>query len=82
MSSQFVQDAVERAVKTFAQAVLAFFGAGALDIVSADWGEALSLGVGGAVLSLLTSVASYKAGNTGTASLTHAVEPSGRHAAP
>jgi hypothetical protein len=77
----FVQDAAERSVKSFAQGVLATFGAGALDVLHADWGNALSLGLGAAVLSVLTSVGSFNVGRSGTASLTAAVEPVGRHAA-
>ena len=76
----FVADAAERAVKSFAQGVLATFGAGALDVLNADWGSALSLGAGAAVLSVLTSLLSVRFGNSGTASLTSAVEPAGRHA--
>jgi hypothetical protein len=37
----------------------------------------LSLALGAAVVSLLFSVVSYKAGISGTASLTKAVEPAG-----
>lgn len=82
MSSQFVKDAAERAVKTFAQTLLAYFGASALDILHADWGNALSVSAGAVVLSVLTSLLSVKFGNSGTASLTTAVEPAGKHAAP
>lgn len=78
----FVSDSLERATKSFAQGVLATFGAGALDVLHADWGNALSLGAGAAVLSVLTSLLSVKFGNSGTASLTTAVEPAGKHAAP
>ena len=81
MSSQFVKDAAERAVKTFAQTLLAYFGASALDILHADWGNALSVSAGAVVLSVLTSLLSVNLGNSGTASLTTAVEPAGRHAA-
>lgn len=82
MSSQFIKDALERAAKTFAQTLLAFFGADAFDVLQANWPNALSVAAGAVVLSVLTSVASYKAGISGTASLTDAVEPAGRHAAP
>ena len=83
MSSQFLKDAAERAVKTFAQTLLAYFGADALDVLHANWGNALSVAAGATVLSVLSSVVSYKAGTSGTASLTTAVEPAaGRHEAP
>ncbi len=74
--SSFVRDALERAAKTAAQTLLAFFGADALDVLNADWGQALSVSAGTVVLSLLSSVVSYNAGHSGTASLTTAVEPS------
>jgi hypothetical protein len=79
--TQFLKDAAERAAKTFAQTLLAYFGADVLDVLSADWGNALSIGAGAVVLSLLTSVVSYNVGHSGTASLTDAVQPAGRHAA-
>lgn len=76
MNSQFVRDAIERAVKTFAQTLLAFFGADALDVLNANWGNALSVAAGAVVLSFLTSLLSLRLGNSGTASMTDAVEPS------
>jgi len=81
MSSQFIKDAVERAVKTAAQTLLAYFGADAFDVLNANWGNALSVAAGATVLSVLTSLLSLRLGNSGTASLTTAVEPSGKHAA-
>lgn len=81
MTKQFITDAAERAIKTFAQVLLAYFGADALDVLHADWGNALSVAAGAVVLSLLTSLLSLKLGVSGTASATDAVEPAGRHAA-
>lgn len=83
MNRQFVKDAAERAVKSFAYAVAACFGVGnGFDAFHADWGNALSLGFGAAFLSVLGSLGSFKFGHSGTASLTDAVEPAGEHAAP
>lgn len=80
--SQFAKDAAERAAKTFAQALLAVLTVqGVSDLLSVDWSRALSVAALAAVISVLSSVVSYKAGNSGTASLTDAVEPAGRHAA-
>lgn len=80
MSRQFIKDAIERAIKTFAQTLLAYFGADALDVLRADWGNALSIAGGAVVLSLLTSLLSLKIGHSGTASATDAVVPaSGPH---
>jgi hypothetical protein len=84
--SPFVQDLAERAGKTFAQAFLAAAGvAGAVnDFGSVPWVHAGEVGLVAVVFSFLTSLASLKLGNSGTASLTAAVEPapSGKHAAP
>ena len=71
-TASFWKDAFERAVKTAAQAVVLFLGADQLfDAVSADWASAGSFALGGAVLSLLTSVVSAPLGDPGTASVVH-----------
>ena len=80
-------DIGERAVKTFAQTLIAYFGAGSLDLLHTDWKTALSLAGGAGVLSVLSSLVSLPIGQGGTASLTSAVVPAtaldyGRHAAP
>lgn len=62
-SSAFIADSVERAVKTFAQTIVALLGAGAVNIVTVDWGQILSVAAGAAVVSLLTSVASSGVGD-------------------
>lgn len=67
-SKQFWLDASERAVKTFAQAMLAVFTAG-VTILSVDWTEALAIGATAALVSVLTSVASTGNGDLDTASL-------------
>ena len=69
LQPSFWSDALERAVKTFAQSTVAFIGADAIDVLSLDWGDTLSVGAGAALLSLLTSVASSGVGDKGTASL-------------
>lgn len=79
MNSQFVRDTAERVVRTFAQALLAFWGADALNVLSADWGEALATSAGAALLALLTCLAGIKFGDPHTASL---VDEPGQHAAP
>lgn len=79
LTRAFWADAAERAVKTFAQTVLAVFGVGALDVLHADWGNALSLAAGATVLSLLTSVGSSAVHDPESASL---VDQPGKHAAP
>lgn len=82
MTRDFLLDAAERAVKTFAQALLAVLTVqGVSDLLSVDWGRALSVAALATVISALTSLVSLKLGNSGTASATEAVEPAGRHAA-
>lgn len=66
----FLKDAVERAVKTFAQTVVGLLGADTvLSVVDVDWGQMVGVGATAAVLSLLTSVASAGFGDNGTASV-------------
>lgn len=66
---QFILDTLERAVKTFAQTLVALLGAGAVDILHTDWKARLSVSAGASVISLLTSIASYPVGTKGNASL-------------
>ena len=51
----------ERAVKTFAQALVALFVAG-VTVLTIDWREALAVAATAAVVSVLTSVASVRLG--------------------
>lgn len=83
MTRQFVADLGERALKTFAQALVAVLTVqGVSGVLDVDWPRALSVAALAAVVSALTSLASVSVGHSGTASLTTAVEPAGRHAAP
>lgn len=52
--------AAERAIKTAAQTAIVTVGADTIDVLSADWVTIASMGAGGAVLSVLTSIASAK----------------------
>lgn len=80
-TKQFLFDALERALKTFAQTLLATLtvGGATTGIHELPWVAALSIAATATVLSLLTSVASLPVGNQ-TASMTTAVEPAGKHA--
>ena len=51
----------ERAVKTFAQSLVALFVAG-VTVLTIDWQQALAVSVTAAVVSLLTSIASVRLG--------------------
>lgn len=57
-TSKFWTAALERAVKTFAQALITLWGTDTVGLLDIDVVQALSVGGGAAVLSILTSVAS------------------------
>lgn len=68
-SMAFVRAAGERALKTFAQALIAVFAAG-ITILNIDWMQALAVAGTAALLSILTSVASNNFGSFYGPSLT------------
>lgn len=51
---------LERAIKTFAQAGVAYLAGSAAGIFAVDWVAFLSVALGAALLSVLTSLASTK----------------------
>lgn len=57
MSKQWWKAAAVRAVKTFAQTMVATIGGGSVGLLEVGWLQALSVSALAAVLSLLTSVA-------------------------
>jgi len=59
-SWQFWSYAGERAIKTVAQAALAFLGSGSIGLFAIDWAGLASVALGAGLLSLLTSVAFKK----------------------
>lgn len=69
MSTQYLKDLAERAIKTFCQALAATLTAGAVDLISVPWTGALSAAGLAALLSVLTSVASAGFGDRETPSL-------------
>lgn len=71
LSSAFLKAAIERAVKTVAQTLLALWGAGVFDILHVDWSGSLGVAAGAGVLSLLTSVVSLPVGPSGSPSVVH-----------
>jgi hypothetical protein len=80
----FVEDALERAVKTFAQGLLGFF-IGDATVLNIHWNAALAVSATMALTSVLTSVVSLPLGGEGTASLVSRVtsrEKLGKHAEP
>lgn len=66
----FWLETLDRAVKSAAQAVILFWGAGELfDVFTVEWQNTLGFFLGGALLSVLTSVASAGIRVKGTASI-------------
>ena len=62
-------DAFERAVKTAAEVAILFFSAGQLNVFTVEWKTVIGLALGGAVLSVLASLASSKVGFPSSPSL-------------
>jgi hypothetical protein len=59
-SWEFWSYAGERAIKTVAQAALAFIGSGSVGLFTIDWASLASVSLGAGFLSVLTSVAFKK----------------------
>lgn len=59
-NAEFWDYAGERAIKTFAQAALAYIGTGAVGLVQIDWLNLISIAGLAALLSVLTSVINQK----------------------
>jgi hypothetical protein len=57
---EFWQYASERALKTVAQASLAFLGTGSIGLFTIDYASLVSVSLGSGLLSLLTSIVSKR----------------------
>lgn len=64
-TGSFWKAAAERAIKTAAQTAIVVIGAEAFNVLSVDWLEVGAMSAGGAVLSVLTSLASSHVGGPG-----------------
>jgi hypothetical protein len=74
--SRFWIAAAERAVKTFAQTLVALIGTGAVGIMDLDWMQMLGVSATATVLSILSSVASANFGaNPGPSLADETIEP-------
>ena len=60
-SLQFLNYSAERALKTWAQSALAFLGTGTVGLFEINWVNLLSVSLGAAFLSVLTSIITQKA---------------------
>jgi len=72
---RFWKAAAERAIKTFAQTLVALIGTGMVGIMSLDWPQMLSISATATVLSVLTSVASANVGSPGPSLADETIEP-------
>lgn len=59
-SWEFWNYAGERAIKTVAQAAIAYIGSGTVGLFEIDWAGMASVSLGAGLLSVLTSVATKK----------------------
>ena len=71
----FWKSAIERAIRTFCQTLVAVAGASQFDWMSADWQTLVATSAVAAGLSVLTSVAGVNVGDKGSTSLTIAEIP-------
>jgi hypothetical protein len=74
-SGAFWKAAFERAVKTFAQALVAVMTADGFGLLDANWTARLSAAGMAAVLSLLASIGSAGVGNSGPSLASESVNP-------
>lgn len=65
----FALASIERAIKTFAQVLLALFATGQANILSVNWEDGLVLAGTAVLVSFLTSIVSGKVGPEGSPSL-------------
>jgi hypothetical protein len=76
LTAAFWAQAIERALKSAAQALLIVWGASQINVLSiANWTTALSVVLSAAVVSLLTSVASVPFGPSASPSLVEPLPP-------
>lgn len=69
LTAAFWTGTIDRAVKSFAQALLLLWGASeGFNVLQIDVGPAFGVAAGAAVLSLLTSIVSAPAGDKGSTS--------------
>jgi len=59
-SKEFWSYSGERALKTVAQAAIAYLGTGSIGLFTVDWAGVASVSLGAGLLSILTSIVSKK----------------------
>lgn len=78
LTSQFWQLSLERAIKTFAQSLVAILSASGIGLLTVGWGPALSTAGAAALLSVLTSLTSAPVGEPNSPSLLPASPAAGQ----
>lgn len=68
-TTTFWKQALERALKTFAQAALALLAGDGIGVLDVNWGDVASVGALAAVASILTSLVSAPSGEANSPSL-------------
>jgi hypothetical protein len=81
MTTAFWKAALERAIRTFAQALIATLTTGATDLLDVSWGGAFSAAGMAAVLSVLTSIAFSGTGPSGPGMTESTAAPAGAETA-
>jgi len=64
-NKEFGLAVLERALKTFAQALIAVFAIGSVTVLDVNWNQALAVSGTAALISVLTSIVSANVGNYG-----------------
>ena len=75
MTPVFFKSLLERAIKTFAQTLLAAMGMGVTNVLEVSWQAALLTAGTAALISVLTSIGSAPWGDPATPSLVASVPP-------
>ena len=73
----FLQAMLERALKTFAQTLLALFTGNQTNVLNVNWGQSLAVAASAALFSVLSSVISAQTNPTGSPSLVEAPSTTG-----
>lgn len=74
-TAKFWVAAAERAAKTFAQSLLALLGGNMTGVLGVNWGDALAVSGLATLASVLTSIVSAGAGNSGPSLATEELTP-------
>lgn len=78
-SRRFIEAALERAIKTFAQSLIAILAVGQTTVLSVDWRQALAVSATATLLSILSSIASDQFGNYGPSLASEVIAPPVKH---